>query len=438
MKSQYRTHFCAFLILMLIVSGSWVSVSGEDFYRKEPQRKYEGSVSFFFVHGYATAFYQDFENGFSTNEMNGTPLTGDAPGLIGAPGNVTMANVGGQDGNGGKGSFHHDVGLIIGADINSQLKLMTEQHWINRNNPRSDNFNSSFNELATTQAKIRWTPSTDLPLRVTFGRFWSSFGGYINDELLSAQNRFAPVPMARFASPYAFNDGIQFDGSHSIGENGLNWTLELNNGNNSFNGASGGTFDNNNASDVTGRVGFVPSGLTPKAHEAEIGLSYADGSLRSNSRNFPSSPTVSDSVPTDFNAEWSGQALDFRYIMPETELKAYYVRSNEEIAGGPDLERQGYLAEATQQLFEASVIGAVDGKVRYDYFEREAVANDDGSTANLNDAQKYEDTRLGFGLECHPQEQLKMSLEYHTSEEDGAYTNQVDDDGVVFETTASF
>jgi hypothetical protein len=250
--------------------------------------------------------------------------------------------------------------------------------------------------------------------------------------------------MARFASPYAFNDGVQFDGSHAIGDNGLNWTVEINNGNNSFNGASGGTFDNNNASDISGRVGFVPAALTPKAHEAEVGLSYVDGSLRSGLGSYVSSTggAVNDTdiaSPDRWDADWSGQALDFRYVMPSSEIKAYWVRSDEEIAGGPDLERQGYFAEATHEVIsEMRIIGSLDAKVRYDHFEREALAQSSIGGSDLSDAETYEDTRYGFGLECHPQEQLRMSLEYHTSEEDGAYENEVDDDGIVLETTASF
>jgi len=415
----------------------------DDIYRKEPSRKYQGPVSFFFVHGYITAFGQDFEDQFSTNSLgdaNGDGavdrLTG-TPGLVGRPGNITLAN------SGGDASFSEDVGLIIGAELNSQLRILTEQHWINVNsdgpgesfNTPANPGNDPFNGFATTQARLTWQPWSDKPYKLTAGRFWTSFGN-AQDELLSAQNRFASVPNARYAIPYAFNDGLRLEGAHKLsdGQVGVNWTLEYINGNDEFDQPAGGTFDTNNGQDVVARVGILPLSFISGngAQELRVGLSYADGTLREQQGRF----TGVETNPQTVNADWEGFAVDLSYIRDRFEFRGYYIDSDEELQGTNDLEREGIMGEGSYTVAEDfGVLGSVNVKARYDSLERDAVSVVSGNTLDM--ARAFEDETLTYGLEFHPQEQLRIGFDYQDSDEGGGFS-EVDDDGFVFTTTASF
>ena len=431
MNHSYRDVFCVLLIVSVIFAPVAAEAAWdlEDIYRKEPQRKYEGAVSFFFVHGYVTAFAQDFEKDFSTFERNGDqPLEGAAPGLIGGPGNVTLGN------SGGSASFSHDVGLIIGAELNSQLKLLTEQHWVNRNVPGQEDI--PFNEIATTQAKVRWQPWEDQPYRITAGRFWSSFAG-AQDDLLSAQGNFTHVPNARSALPYAFNDGLQVDGAYKSddGRVGINWVVELVNGNENFNGASGGTFDSGNNFDVSGRIGILPLSFFDSfwAQEFEVGVSYADGTLREDQGSF-----LSDKDPTDVNAEWDGLGVDLRYVKDDFNLRGYWIDTDEDLKGGPELERTGIMVEGLYRVLDdLGVLGAADVKLRYDKFERDGILTSAVPGATLDDARTFEDVRWTYGVNFHPMDQLKLEFEYSDSDEDGGF-NEADDNGFSAALTASF
>ncbi|MFB6355846.1 MAG: hypothetical protein ABEJ65_04955 [bacterium] len=420
------------LVATAIPSGVLAEVSIDDVYREDPTQKYSGPVSFFFVHGYITGFYQDFEQDFHTRERNAPNpgFTGNGP-LVGRPGNITLSQ------SGGDGSFSHDVGLVIGAEINSQLKLITEQHWINRNNPNSDDSGSPFKKLATTQANIEWKPMSDRNLKIRFGRFWSSFAN-AQVELLSGQNNFTTVPNARYALPYAFNDGIQIDGAIKTGggKQGFNYTLEYVNGNSEFDKPSGGTFDGNHGKDILARVGFKPLSYISSsgAQDVEIGLSYGDGALREGLRSF----TAGDTNPLNVNADWNGYGLDLDYVTDRYTFRGYWIQSSEELQGGPDMDRSGIMAEGKYTLLkELSVVGDMEAKLRYDQFERDAVANT-ATPNSLDNAQTYEDERISYGVEFHPQDQLRFGVEYHTSEEGGAYNQEADDDGFSAGITASF
>jgi hypothetical protein len=397
-----RTVLWSIVVLVLVgvtAVPATAELSVDDLYRQDASHQFTGPVSFFFVHGYVTSTYQDFEKDFDTTE----------DGLTGPPGNVTLANS-------SSATFHQDVALMLGAEINDQIKILTEQHWINDNSPNNDHTN-----LVFTQAYVEWSPWSDKPYRIRTGRFWSSFAG-TSDDLLSAQNEFAPTPMARSVLPFSFQEGVQVDGAYKLsdGDVGLNWTFEVGNGNNAFpeNGGSPGvSYDNNSEKDIIARVGVLPLNFMEEhsLSRLELGANYIDG-------------TIQDQPGSTI--EYDGWAADLNWEAPKYRLRAYYadIENDTFTAGGGEttLDREGLLIEGRYEVLEdVGVLGSMDVKARYDEFSRETTSRTRG------------DERISYGINFHPHDQLTLDVEYHESDETDDST-EMEDDGVTAAITASF
>lgn len=421
----------AFALVILMGGQSAEAQEVKDYeliYRQDASREYVDPTSFFFLHGYATAVFQDFEEGFHTLENIGGPqggrnMTTSAPaGLVGRPGNVTLANT-------DRRTWSHDVGIIYGAHIHPQLTLMGEIHLINDNAA-----NSVFKTIVPTQAKIIWQPLEDVPFRLTAGRQWTTFG-IGADDLLSAQNYFSVVPQALSTIPDKFIEGVTADGAFYPSDNlGVNYALTVGNGNNAFDKPGGGSFENDNNQTIIARIGILPINILGIGEDErlELGVSWSGGELR---KGQPGSTTV----PELNNADATAWGVDLSYSHPKFGARVYYMSSDEELVSQPTLQRTGFVAEAKYKLIEKlGFMGGTWIKGRYDRFTRDGLlATAAAAGQTLSNHREMRDERISLGVGFHPLDNFSISAEYHLSDESGSLT-EVSDDGYTLAVTANF
>lgn len=362
------------------------------FKRRPASGRYLDREARFSLQGYVTGSFSDFQEDF--------PRNGYPP-----PGQLLVSRT-------DKSSFQYDWALFLGSRLSQNILFVVETHFVTQDN------GAPVPAIVTTEAQVTWMPFENRnAFRVSMGQYWAPFAA-TQDDWLSAVNLFGTLPYASMAVPIHYNErGLMAEGEFDLGGNrGFNYALSVGNG---VSGMSmmdqhGQDFDDDKT--LMGRVGFWPAG--PRF---EIGLSGLSGQLRPEGQ--PDAPI------TDvhrYGASLRAVGVDVRYSRPSLELRAYAIRSTEDLDGADDLDRVGLLAEAAVRIArDVPVLREVWLKGRWDRGEGETL-----------EGPEVKDEVVSAGLNIRPAARANLKLEgFFHKERDG---RNLKDNGIVAQLSASF
>lgn len=323
--------------------------SAEEFERRPASRRYIALGSSAYIHGYVTGVFSDFGKDFPNPDNPG-------PGQLLVPATSNS-------------SFAYDWALFVGTQVSEQVRVVTETHFVSA--PSGD-FKPV---IAATEANITWMPFGSDPLRVSMGLFWTPFG-IVMDDWFSTENLFALIPEATKALPQHYNErGIKLEGQFAYENDwGLNYAISLGNGVSGMSIEDQKSFDFDNNKAVVGRLGLFPGvpGL-------ELGLSVMDGTLR-DKEDLDRPLNEAQRFPANFSA-WG---FDATYRNLDWELRGYWISSKEELVGVTDLEREGWMVEASVVAWEGEgVVTSIEPKIRLDHSRQDVLLGSDRETEVL-------------------------------------------------------
>ena len=368
-----------------------------------PSGGYADPASFFFLHGYVTLTYADFEKGFGS-----------------VPGSTSQILVTGTSSRSNKheSGFRNDSCLFIGSEVSETLKGVVELHLV-----------GNALDPVITESKITWTPletSEDrASLRIIAGRYWWPFGIH-NAEWFSSENQFNLLsPVAAEVVPAHYNElGIMAEGEWQFAEKfGMNYLLSIGNGVSSFelsdNTGSSNAFDLNSNRVVTIRLGFLPW-----VEDLEMGVNFAHGGLR---RGADTSYAASDA--RRYEADLMAYGFDASYQLKDLMLRSYWYFSEEDLGNAPldSLDRNGGTLEVLYTILkDVPLLGEVDFKTRV------STATD----ATLTNGT-FRRSQYGFGFNARPNEHFFLKTEYFI-EKEGEGIPEADNNGVSMSGTIGF
>lgn len=362
------------------------------FKRRHASGQYVDPDSRFSLQGYVTGTFADFQEDFLKNDF-------------GAPGQLLVPQT-------DKSSFQYDWAMFLGSKLSDNVRFVVETHFT----PKGD---GDFHpDIVTTEARVTWLPLRDKhAFRLSLGQYWAPFAG-VNEDWFSAVNLFATVPFAARAFPLHYNErGVEAEGEFDLGgKRGFNYVVSLGNGVSGMTVADQKGIDANNNKTVMGRIGFFPAGPS-----FELGLSGVKGDFR---EALASEFAASD--PRRYPASFSAGAADARFRRPSLELRAYAIRSTEELDGAPNLDRWGTMAEGTVRVARGvAAVREVWLKARWDLSRVETLAGP---------AQK--DQVFSVGINFKPARRTVLKIEGFFHEEKDQ--RSLRDNGVVAQFSASF
>jgi hypothetical protein len=365
---------------------------GGRFRHRPASANYVDEESRFSLQGYATGVFSDFGPDF--------PQLGFPP-----PGQLLVSRT-------ADSSFQYDWALFLGSRLSDRLSFVVETHFVTA--PDGD-FRPV---IVTTEALVVWSPLSDRhALRIALGEYWAPFAG-VNDDWLSAVNRFAILPLASRAFPAHYNErGVRLEGEFDLGGNrGLNYALSAGNGVSGMGIDDQSGFDANGDKAVMGRVGFFPTGT-----DLEIGLSAFTGRFRE-----ALDASLPASEPRRYPARFEAYGVDARYRRPRVELRGYGILSYERLEGADVLRRWGTLVEAVvQPLASRPLLRRFWLKARWDR-----------SLLDRLDGLSDDDQVWNAGLEYRIESRARLSVSgFFHEEREGP---RLRDNGVVVQLTASF
>lgn len=362
------------------------------FKRRPASGRYLDREARFSLQGYVTGSFSDFQEDF--------PRNGYPP-----PGQLLVSRT-------DKSSFQYDWALFLGSRLSQNILFVIETHFVTQDN------GSPLPAIVTTEAQVTWMPFENRnAFRLSMGQYWAPFGA-TQDDWLSAVNLFGTMPYASMAVPIHYNErGIMAEGEFDLGGNrGFNYALSVGNG------LSGMSMMDQHGQDVDddktlmGRLGFWPVG--PRF---EIGLSGMSGQFREQGQ--------ADAPVTDahrYGASFQAIGVDARYSRPSLELRAYAIRSTEDLDGAADLDRWGVLAEGALRVARnVPVLREVWLKGRWDRGQ-----------GNTLEGPDVEDEVFTAGLNVRPAPRANLKLEgFFHKEHDG---RNLRDNGIIAQLSASF
>lgn len=362
------------------------------FKRRHASGQYLDPESRFSLQGYVTGTYADFQDDFLRNGF-------------GAPGQVLVPRT-------DKSSFQYDWAMFLGSRLSEDVRFVVETHFVTKDD---GDFRP---DIVVTEAHVTWMPLRDKhALRLSLGQYWAPFAS-VNEDWFSAVNVFTTVPFAARAFPLHYNErGVALEGEFDLGGNrGLNYVASLGNG------VTGMTLDDQRGVDANddktlmGRIGFLPGGPS-----FEVGLSAMKGDFRDAvDQRFPQAD------PRRYPASFSALAADARYRRPSLELRAYGIRSTEDLAGASDLDRWGVMAEGAVRLARGvEALREIWLKARWDLSRVETLA-----------VFPEKDQVLSVGLNFKPARRTVLKIEgFFHDEKDG---RKLKDNGFIAQFSASF
>lgn len=373
--------------------------------RETPSGRYGDPSSFFFLHGYTTVTYADFENQFGT-----------------APGETSQILVAGSSARSGKheSGFKNDTALFIGSELSNNLKGVFEIHFV-----------GNARDPVITESKITWEPieteEGHPSLRITGGRYWWPFGAH-SHEWFSALNNFNLLsPAAAEVLPAHFNElGVMLEGEWLFKEDlGVNYLVSVGNGVSSFElsdnvgGGLSNTYDHDSNRTVTTRLGVFPG-----VENFNFGLSFAKGALRDG---IDTSYAVTDS--RRYQSDFEAYGVDANYTFKKLDLSGYWYFSEETLDGGAaltSLDRNGGTLDVIYNLTEeAPLFKDLDLKLRASTVKDATLSNG-----------TFRRSQYGFGINARPHEFFLLKAEYYIQTEDNI--PDIDNDGFVLSGTVEF
>ena len=358
--------------------------------RTTPSGAYADPSSFFFLHGYTSVNYSDFQQDLSTEP--------------GQTGQILVAGASSRTGKHSSG-FKTDSALFIGSEISENLSTVMELHLV-----------GNARDPVITEAKFTWEPfetPEDMPsARVVAGRYWWPFGNH-NDEWFSAVNKFnLQSPAATEVVPAHLNEvGVMVEGEWAIAEDfGMNYLLSIGNGASSFelsdNVGSTNSFDIDNTRFLTTRIG-----LFPWIENLETGVSFAAGKMRTG-LDF----RIAATDARHFDSDLIALGFDMAYSWKDLDFKGYWYFSEEDLgrADIDTIDRNGGTFEILYNAFEDLwIFKDIDLKARFSHAQDATILNG-----------TFERQQYGFGLNVRPHEYFLIKSEYFVQDENGIDESQ--------------
>lgn len=382
---------------------------------KTAGRHYVVPLAFVSLHGYLEGVF-----GAPSRDWNAPDPT-----QVGAPGQLLVPNTSAS-------SFQFDAALFVSTDISAHTRSLLELHLVSDPGGQGAAGPGGLT-FAITEASASWDIYKSY-LTLAGGLFWAPFG-IVNHDWLGGQALFSLIPRASAAFPAHFNErGVRLNGSKALGKGfGVNYVVSVGNGLDSFDIGGQRSFDLDDNKTVVTRVGIFP-GLGP---DLEVGASFAAGTLRALGDD-GAAANDARRYPGAFQA-YGG---DLKWLLGDFALRSYYIFSLESLGASgavdpPDLERQGFMAEASYRFWVDLPLGnvrAIVPKARFDWVSVDVLDATGAGTANMQ-AGVYS---AGIDFRTAGTVGAVLSLEYHLQDEIKGFAAPLENDRFVARLLAKF